>query len=502
MLKIFYKSKNKKSIFFKKTISIFLIILFLFTSTTTYITNTFANDNIFDNSIDFPINSDSAILLDVNSTVVLYKKNEKKKQIPHYLTKIMTAILVLEDFPDISQNFTFNYSAVMKDNNLNVEKLGSTPGDKLSIKDGLYSMFCTSANDVANALAEHCAGNIHDFVNLMNEKCIALGMKNTHFTNPTGIYEEGQYTTCEDMAILVSYALKNPTFVDMATVTTYTHAPIKRFQDPENVNNTLIQTNQLLRKSSKYYESNITSAVYGGTKNIGYNFSTSKNVNDMHLLLINMNAPTLKSGYEDVNKIFDAIYEKYRALIISEHDTSFPRDLGALKIGNIYLNLPESLTISKTATVTLPYNVKFEDLRKKVNFKEKLQNDVNSLGIVSYYYKNNLVGKASIEHFSTKDLTKVDISNLTSSGLIYRTNKKEVEKPNERNKYTSPIYRNAKGHIAISPSILKVCGIVILILLIIFGLLILRAKYIYKKRKEKYLKHINEQKNTNMQNTN
>lgn len=489
---ITYKNFIQKTT--KRIVSILLVILLIFQITII----SFSEENLFSNSVSFPINSDSAILIDINSTITLYKKNEKKKQIPHYLTKIMTALLILEEFPDISQTFTFNYSAVMKDNNLNVEKLGSTPGDKLSLKDGLYSMFCTSANDVANALAEHCAGNIHDFVKLMNEKCIALGMENTHFTNPTGIYEEGQYTTCEDMAILCSYALRNPTFVDMATVTTYTHAPIKRFSDPENVNNTLIQTNQLLRKSSKYYSSNITSAVYGGTKNIGYNFSTSKNINGLHLLLINMNAPTLKSGYEDVNSIFDSVYEKYRALNISEHDKSFPDDLGALKIGSIYLNLPESLTISKNATVTLPYNIKFESLKKKVSFKEKIKNDVNSLGVVSYFYNNYLVGKASIEHFSTKKLTQTDISNLTSSGLINTTKTIESTNLNEDNKYTSPIYRNAKGKISISPAIIKVCVIVVLLLLLIFGLLILKTKYISKKRKERYLKNLN--KNSNFPN--
>ena len=103
----------------------------------------------------------------------------------------------------------------------------------MTIKDCLYAILLPSGNDVANALAEHIVGNIRDFVSLINEKAEKLGISNSHLKNPIGLNDDEQYTTVRDLSIMMSYAMKNPTFVQMSSSLSYRHAPIRRYKDPE-----------------------------------------------------------------------------------------------------------------------------------------------------------------------------------------------------------------------------------------------------------------------------
>ena len=156
------------------------------------------------------ISSKAAIVMDADSSKILYSYNQDEKLYPASLAKIMTAIIV---FDYVKGNYdsmvNFSYTAVTKDIDRNSVTIGASAGDQLSIKDCLYSLLLPSANDAANALAEYVAGSINDFVLLMNEKAENLGLKNTHFVNPSGLHDDNQYTTAYDMAIIARELLKH-----------------------------------------------------------------------------------------------------------------------------------------------------------------------------------------------------------------------------------------------------------------------------------------------------
>ena len=111
----------------------------------------------------------------------------------------------------------FSYTAVTRDIDRNSVTIGASAGDQLSIKDCLYCLLLPSANDAANALAEYVAGSINDFALLMNEKAEMLGLKNTHFVNPSGLHDDEQYTTAYDMAKMLQYAMKYPIFYEISS---------------------------------------------------------------------------------------------------------------------------------------------------------------------------------------------------------------------------------------------------------------------------------------------
>ena len=185
-----------------------------------------------------PLLSKAGIVMDANSSIILYDYNANTKLYPASLTKLMTAIIVLEHANGNYEDMVnFSYISVTQDIDKTSTTIGATAGDQLSVKDCLYSLLLASANDVANALAEYVAGSIKDFVLLMNERAESLGCNNTHFVNPSGLHDDNQYTTASDMAKILQYAMSFPMFMQVSSSVSYRHAPIRRFKHPENSNN-------------------------------------------------------------------------------------------------------------------------------------------------------------------------------------------------------------------------------------------------------------------------
>lgn len=153
------------------------------------------------------ISSSSAILVDSIRGQVLYKKNSSMKINTPIASKIMTMLLSIEQ-SKLDVKVTISKESTVTEGSLvNLEI-----GEKYTVEDLLYATLLASANDSANALAESIAGDTGKFVEAMNTKAKALNLKNTQFTNPSGLYDENQYTTAEDLAILIKVALDNPTF--------------------------------------------------------------------------------------------------------------------------------------------------------------------------------------------------------------------------------------------------------------------------------------------------
>jgi D-alanyl-D-alanine carboxypeptidase (penicillin-binding protein 5/6) len=148
--------------------------------------------------------------MDAENKNVLYEKSGYKKLYPASTTKILTAILALE-------NLDLNKTIVVSKNAIYSTPIGSSviylkEGEVISLRNVLYGLLVKSGNDAANVLAENVSGNVDGFVKLMNEKLKEIGCNNTHFTNPHGFHDENHYSTAYDMAILMQYAMQNETF--------------------------------------------------------------------------------------------------------------------------------------------------------------------------------------------------------------------------------------------------------------------------------------------------
>lgn len=163
--------------------------------------------------------SQGAVLYDVTNNRFLFEQNADTRYYPASITKLMTALLVLEN-SNLNDTVTFSQSAVT-----NLESGAVTlkikAGDKFSVKDCLYALLLKSANEVANGLAEHVSGSVSGFADLMNQKAASLGCTNTHFVNPNGLNNTDHYTTARDMALIAKAAFANPTLSQIASTISY-----------------------------------------------------------------------------------------------------------------------------------------------------------------------------------------------------------------------------------------------------------------------------------------
>lgn len=164
------------------------------------------------------ISAESALIFDTNSQSVIYSKNPQERLPMASLTKIMTAIIALENKKKDDKYI------VTKDDLVGEDSMGLDAGETLSLKELLYGLILHSGNDAAETLASNFNGGRKAFIKAMNDKAKSFGLSNTSFTNPTGLEGDGkQYTTSYDLAVITRFALVNfPLFNEVISTFDYT----------------------------------------------------------------------------------------------------------------------------------------------------------------------------------------------------------------------------------------------------------------------------------------
>lgn len=162
-------------------------------------------------------NSKRCVIYDRKSKRVIYGKNEDVKGAMASTTKIMTAIIVLEN-EDLDKQVEIGAKAA----GTGGSRLGLSKGDKITIRDLLYGLMLRSGNDAAVALAVEVCGTVEGFAEVMNEKAKELGLENTNFVTPHGLDSSEHYTTAKELAILTDYALSNDIFKQIVSTKNYT----------------------------------------------------------------------------------------------------------------------------------------------------------------------------------------------------------------------------------------------------------------------------------------
>lgn len=199
--------------------------------------------------------SSACLLMEESTGKILYSKNANSIMYPASTTKIMTAILTLEkcnlsDTAVVSHNAVFSIPSGYSTASL-------VEGEVLTIEQLLNVLLIPSANDAAVVLAEHIAGSVEAFSDMMNAKAVELGCLNTHFVNPNGIHNENHYSTAYDLALIGKYAMQFPTFKEISSKTRYT-LPITNAYSKEdrifNTTNDLIKPNYSSSPTNYYYK--------------------------------------------------------------------------------------------------------------------------------------------------------------------------------------------------------------------------------------------------------
>ena len=268
------------------------------------------------------ISADAAILIDSSSEKVLYSKNENQKMYPASTTKILTAILIIENC-NLNDVVTVPYEAISSiTSGYSVAALQA--GEQLTVEQLLQVMLVYSANDAANVLAFHVSGSIENFAELMNNKVSELGLTNTHFTNPSGMHDENHYTTAHDLAIIMKYCMKNDTFRSLSSLK-YCTIPATNKYDVRVFNTTnelLIYDNRDV-SSNYYYKYAIAGKTGYTTQAKNCLVSVAKKEN-LELICVVLSAGiypnNVSAKFVDTKSIFDYGYNNYTIKKLREKD--------------------------------------------------------------------------------------------------------------------------------------------------------------------------------------
>ena len=255
------------------------------------------------------VNSHSCVVLDRNSKMTLYGKNEKKQVKMASTTKIMTALIVIEN-----SSLDQTVEASKKAAGTGGSRLGLKTGDKITIHDLLYGLMLRSGNDAAVCLAESIAGSVPEYSNLMNAKAQELGLFNTHFESPHGLDSDGHYTTAYELALLADYALKNPTFLTIVGTKNYT---VTINGSPKSLSN----TNELLGNLNGIY-----GIKTGFTNGANRCLVTACKRGNMDIICVVLGADTKSFRTKDSIKLIEYSFKNFEYFNIKDYVEHFISD--------------------------------------------------------------------------------------------------------------------------------------------------------------------------------
>lgn len=257
--------------------------------------------------------SKNICMINLDSNTIIYEKNSQERIYPASLTKIMTCIIALEKVADLDNETTTLKSYIndfLYTNSVNTLG-GIYTNEELCIRDLLYASMLQSANEAAMMVADYVGGgDIEYFCEMMNQKAKEIGAKNTNFSNPTGIFDENNYSTAYDLALITQYAMQNETFVDIVTTNQYTSNPTTR--SPNGI--TWFGRNRMQQSSREEYYAGVRGVKTGtlAEQNL-HNLSTTATRDGYNYLLVVCNAPLYRE--EDKAEYKDDIAAKDTALL-------------------------------------------------------------------------------------------------------------------------------------------------------------------------------------------
>lgn len=251
------------------------------------------------------IASEGAVLMDAATGNLLFSKNGDTRFYPASITKLMTALLVaencgLDDKVKFSSTATTNLES-------GAVSINMTAGDVMTVRQCLYALLLKSANEVANALAEHVAGSNAKFADMMNAKAASLGCTNTHFTNPHGLNDPNHYTTPHDMALIARAAFQNDIVKTVASTLTYTLPPT--IKNPSGL--TVTMGHKMLNPKDARYYPGIVGGKTGYTSKAGNTLVTVAQRDGVRLIAVVMKSKS--THYTDTKALLDYGFELAKA---------------------------------------------------------------------------------------------------------------------------------------------------------------------------------------------
>ena len=371
---------------------------------------------------DTGIESEAGIVMDADSGAVLFGQNIHVQKAPASITKILTALVVIEN-SSLDDTITFSHDAVYNVEDGSGNKNSIEEGDTLSVRDCLYLLLMRSSNQAANALAEHVGGSRDGFVKMMNEKTAELGCENSHFANPSGLNDDTQLTSVYDMALIASAAYKNDTLLTISKDKSYRLPATKN--NPDGV--TIQPEHKLLittdTESPNYYPYAVAGKT-GYTSIAGQTLVTYAIKDDRRQIAVTMKS-TQATHYQDTIALMDFGFLRFKNVNISENETAYTSGDQPVQIGdNSYQ--PSDLSMDTLAVITLPKDASFADAEKTVVTDLPEDAPQGAVALLSYKYNDRKIGQvylisASAAEAEANGETASDDGNTASDSVASNT---------------------------------------------------------------------------------
>ncbi len=356
--------------------------------------------------------AETAIVMDAETGDIYFDKKMNRQMYPASITKLMTALLVLENI-SMTDQVLFSETAV-KSLEYGSSSIGIRVNEILTVDQAMHGLLLMSANETANALAEQVSGSVDNFVLAMNAKARDLGLTNTHFTNPHGLFSETHYTSAYDIALITQEVIKWPEFMAIMETSMYEIPPTNQCDETRY----LAQQHKMLndKNDMRIYREDVIAGKVGYTSESCHTLVTVADNGTRRLIIAVFNSDN-KSRYEDTAKLIEYGYraDPLPTPQISDQDSISSENQDSDTQGQTHASedTENSLSGGSTVSATVTVSNKSESLAE-----DSISNDLSTEGLDSQTFFNRLL---EVPKYFTGALLIVFIISLTSFFIIKDT---------------------------------------------------------------------------------
>lgn len=342
---------------------------------------------------DFPeIESRFIVLMDADSGEVLYQNNKDARCYPASTTKLLTALLTVENSM-LSDTVTYSKAAVKSitygDANASISE-----GEELTIEQSLYCLMLRSANDVAYGLGEHVGGTISNFADMMNDRVAALGAKNTHFTNASGLTDEFHYSTPYDMALIGRACFNNKMLMNIMT-----HKGVYTIGKTNKSNFTRYYSHRFQMLPGGEHEYQYSKGGKTGYTDAAGNCLVSFAEKDGIRLICSVMNSSDAGRYNDTIALFDYYFNNYKKVYLDDIDKTVTSNLDVLELTADVVN-PNNISVGyeKNAYLLVPNSINGNELTSIATYANSpaYAGKEGGFACINYYYKGVSVGNTTV----------------------------------------------------------------------------------------------------------
>lgn len=339
---------------------------------------------------DTGIMAEAGSVMDVDSGTMIFGQNSHVEYPPASITKLLTALVVLENVDDLSATVTFTQSAMMNVEPDSGNKLSLEIGDTMTVEDALYALLLQSVNQAANALAEHVAGSMDAFVEMMNAKLVELGCQESHFENPSGLNGDTQNVSAYDMALIACAAFNNEKLLEISSTESHKVGPLNAHPNGYTVKqeHRLVITDD---PESPYYFPEAVAGKTGYLLKAGNTLVTYAEKDGRRLVSVILKGSP-RQYFVDGKELLRFGFEDFYNVNIAENETNYVTGDVPIELNGVSY-APSELMIEEGCVITLPEEAVFSDAELTLaDMPEDHPED--AVGLLQYIYNERKIGQA------------------------------------------------------------------------------------------------------------